>query len=134
MSTELSTEQLQQVEIEALKSEIAALKAKTEEDKISTAVREAAAVAHAKPAPTPSATSQNLQRSLAVAAVGGNSFWAVLPLDRKLAALGLPPASSSDVETALRLFGPNSSSLEAARLARQNPAQYARLRAVYRES
>src|SRR4051812_23345102 len=112
MSEELVKQQ--EARIQELTNEVAALKAKAEEDKTSTAFREAVTVAQTRPAPAPNVSTQSMQRQQAVAACGGNSFWAVLPLDKKLAALGHLPATSADVETAKKLFGPNSSSLEAA--------------------
>ena len=74
-----------------------------------------------------------MRRQQAVAAVGGNAHWSSLPMETRLKSLGLQPASESDVELSKRLFGRNSNSLEASRLARQNPSQYSRLRAIHRE-
>jgi len=123
----------QEAEIEKLKSEIAALKAKNEEDKIADATREAVKAVDSKPAPAPSVGSQTMRRQQAVAAVGGPAYWSALPMEVRLKSQGLQPASDSEIELSKRLFGSNSSSLEASRLARQNPNQYSRLRAIHRE-
>jgi hypothetical protein len=131
MSEQLLKEQ--ENRIEELTNELAALKLKAEEDKIADATRDAVKTADSKPAPAPSVAVQNMRRKQAIGAVGGPAFWSVLPLEKKVAALGLSPITAADAELSKRLFGPNSSSLEASRLQRQNPTYYSKLRALHSE-
>jgi hypothetical protein len=123
----------QEARILELSNEIAAMKTQAEESKNATAVKEAAAATQSKPAPAMSAASQELQRAKVIKEVGGMAHYASLPMSTRLKANGLQPASDSELEMSRRLFGPNSSSLEASRLARQNPSQYSRLRVIHRE-
>jgi hypothetical protein len=122
-----------EAKIEELQNKIIAMEVQAEEDKISRATREAVKAVDTKPTPAPSVGTQAIRRQQAVAAVGGPAYWSVLPLEKKVAALGLSPATTADVELSRKLFGRNSSSLEASRMARQNPAYYAKLRALHME-
>lgn len=123
----------QEARIEELQNEIIALKTQAEESKTASAVRDAVKAVDGKPAPSPSAGLQTMRRQQAIAAVGGNAYWNSLPMEARLKSQGLQPASDSEIELSKKLFGPNSSSLEASRLARQNPNEYSRLRAIHRE-
>jgi hypothetical protein len=129
-----SAEQLAlQATVDRLNAEILEMKKKAEEDKISDATRDAVKAVDSKPAPAPSVGVQNMRRKQAIGAVGGPAFWSVLPLEKKVAALGLSPITAADAELSKRLFGTNSSSLEASRLQRQNPTYYSKLRALHSE-
>jgi hypothetical protein len=129
-----SAEQLAlQATVDRLNAEILEMKKKAEEDKISDATRDAVKTLDTKPTPAPSVGVQNMRRKQAIGAVGGPAYWSSLPMETRLKSQGLQPASDSEIELSKQLFGPNSSSLEASRLARQNPNQYSRLRAIHRE-
>jgi hypothetical protein len=132
MSEELLRQQ--EARIQELTNELATVKAKAEEEKSIAAVREAATAAAHKPVTAvPNSTVQEAYRKQIIKAVGGNALYSSLPMSERLKANGQLPASGEEIETSKKLFGRNSSSIEAARLARHNPSQYARLRTIFRE-
>jgi hypothetical protein len=130
-----SAEQLAlQATVDKLNAEILEMKKKAEEDKTADATRDAVKTLDTKPTPAPSVGVQNMRRQQAIAACGGNALWTSLPMETRLKSLGLQLASESDIELSKKLFGRNSSSIEASRLSRQNPSRYSFLRAVHRET
>jgi hypothetical protein len=122
-----------EAKIQELTNENLALKTQAEESKNASAVKEATAAAQTRPAAAPSAAAQDHQRAKVIQETGGLAHYVALPMDVRLRANGQRPASQEECELSRKLFGRNSSSIEAARLARQNPSQYSRLRAIHRE-
>ena len=132
MATELESQQQQ--EIEKLKGEIAELKQRAEDSAQTAAMHDAVRTAQSQPGRVPNGAIQAQQREQAIRTVGGNSFWASLSLDARLAALGeRTPVSGEERTLAVKLFGKNPDSRQANSIARYSPAQYNRLRKIYRE-
>jgi LPS O-antigen subunit length determinant protein (WzzB/FepE family) len=132
MSEELLRQQ--EARIQELTNELATVKAKAEEEKSIAAVREAATAAAHKPVTAvPNSVVQEAFRQKIIKTCGGPALYSSLPMSERLKANGQLPASAEEIETSRKLFGRNSSSIEAARLARHNPSQYSRLRTIFRE-
>jgi hypothetical protein len=119
--------------IQELQNENAALKTQATEDKTASALREVAATIQSKPVTVPSGVLQDTLRKQAMKTVGGPALYHSMKMNDRLRANGQAPASPEEIETSKRLFGRNSSSIEAARLARHNPSQYSRLRIIHKE-
>jgi cell wall-associated NlpC family hydrolase len=130
MSEELIKQQ--EARIEELQNEITAMKAATESEKLANAVKEAATTAQNRPAAAPSAALQDLHRAKVIKEIG-QSHYSSLPMEARLRANGQGPASAEEIELSKRLFGRNSSSLEANREFRNNRTRYQRLRTIFHE-
>ena|SRR5437762_12206540 len=119
----------QTAQIEKLKAEIAILRGEIEIANLGSIAKQAAA--HNAPLRL---GGQEVARTRAIAACGGLAKWHALPTDSRLLALGERPASPEELAEVPKYFGSTSSSAEATILAKQNPAKYARLRVIARES
>jgi hypothetical protein len=72
---------------------------------------------------------QDVALQKAIQACGGPAFWGRLSPQQKAAALGVADDNTPD-KIVKQFFGPTSCSADAQRLHDQNPAEYARLRAL----
>jgi hypothetical protein len=121
-------EQELRAEIAQLQREKAASLAASEASLTAERLKTAREIAHAKPTEKVGNGMADLALQKAIAAVGGLPFWNRLSNAEKEAALNLQGGAQVKDSELKRLFGPQSSSIDANRLGKSNPGEYQRLR------
>lgn len=115
-------------ENEQLRAEASATAQQHESDLAGQRLKTAAAEAH-KPATRLGCGMQDVALAQAISSVGGPAYWNLVSPQQQAEALGVPGVDTPD-QTVRLYFGNTSSAKEAQRLARQNPAEYRRLRGL----
>lgn len=123
----------EQIELEKLRAQNVTLQAALDEAKAATALGVAAKQANV-PATKLGNSAQDLAHQRAVAACGGPAKWHQLDSDQRLQAQGQQPASPAEKEDCKLFFGKSSSAAAAQGLSKRDPARYARLRLVAKET